>query len=413
MSIGLSKLKNKMLLIKTLLSNPKMIMVKPSINLFLARYMKKFRLLNVGGKLVMHSHLPALNSKAFTRFVNEHLLARSDGPTHAQIAVTNACPQQCQYCYNKNRSGGLMDTDTIIRTVRELKQMGVVWLGITGGEPLLNKDIVGIVGSIGNDCAIKLFTTGYNLTVQLAADLKRAGLFYASVSLDHWKEEEHDRIRGYPGAFRTALDAIRIFRETGGLHIGVSAVISRDMINNGQLDTFIRFIAGLDVHELWLSEAKPAVEAFRKNELVITEKERLSLVELQDRYNRQGKMTMTINYLGHFEGREHFGCNAGNKMVYIDAFGEVSPCVFLPMTFGNVRDESVSAIFTAMKKHFPTEGCCFVNKNFSLLSKYEKGRSPICKEDTLKIMNEARFGLLSEFSQLYYGTRNRECGVGR
>ena len=391
--------KNKIALAKALLSNIRLIRVKPSINLFLAKYMGKFKLLNVGGQLVIHSHLPSINSKAFSRFVNEHLLAKTGGPSHAQVCLTNACPQNCRYCYNKNRSGELLKKDEIKQLIQELKEMGVVWLGFTGGEPLLNKDIVEIVESVGVDCAIKLFTTGSNITERLAAELKKAGLLYASISLDHWDEEEHDRIRGYKGAYQTALRAIEIFKNNG-IHTSVSAVISREMIKENKVTELLEFLIGLGIHEAWLSETKPTVEAFWNEASVITEEERLSLVSLQDKYNKEGRIT--VNYLGHFEGREHFGCNAGNKMVYIDAFGEVSPCVFTPMTFGNVRDKSVKTVFSEMKGHFPSESCCFINKNYELLKKHYKGQSPISKEDTLEMMKEVRFSPMSEFFRLYY-----------
>jgi len=391
--------KNKIALVKALLSNPQIIRVKPSINWFLTKYMGKFKLLNVGGKLIIHSHLPSVNSKAFTRFINEHLLARTEGPSHAQISLTNACPQNCRYCYNKNRSGELLNTAEIKQLIQELKKMGVFWLGFTGGEPLLNNDIVEIVNSVGDDCAIKLFTTGMGVTEQLAAELKKAGLLYVSISLDHWQEEEHDRVRGCHGAFRAALRAIDIFKNTG-VHISVSTVISREMLEGNQVQEFLEFLINLGIHEAWLSETKPTVEAFWNKAAVITEEERLSLVSLQDEYNKEGKIT--VNYLGHFEGGEHFGCNAGNKMVYIDAFGEVSPCVFTPMTFGNVRDKSVQAVFSEMKAHFPSESCCFINKNYELLKKYYKSQSPISKEDTMEMMKEVWFSPLSQFSRLLY-----------
>ncbi len=168
----MSIFKNKIALVKALLSNMQIIRVKPSINWFLTKYMGRFNLLNIGGQLIIHSHLPSINSKAFTRFINEHLLARTEGPSHAQISLTNACPQNCRYCYNKNRSGELLSTAEIKQLIQDLKKMGVFWLGLTGGEPLLNKDIVEIVKSVGDDCAVKLFTTGINLTEQLAAELK-------------------------------------------------------------------------------------------------------------------------------------------------------------------------------------------------------------------------------------------------
>jgi MoaA/NifB/PqqE/SkfB family radical SAM enzyme len=89
-------------------------------------------------------------------------------------------------------------------------------------------------------------------------------------------------------------------------------------------------------------------------------------------------------------------------MVYIDAFGEVSPCVFTPMTFGNVLDKSVQAIFSEMKEYFPSENRCFINTNYEFLRKYYKGQFPINKEDTIELMKEIKFNPMSKFSRLYY-----------
>lgn len=396
----MTSFKNKIALIKAILATPQLFKVSPSINWFMTKYMGKFRLGNVGGQLIIHSHLPSMNSKAFARFVDEHLLARSEGPSHAQISLTADCPQHCAYCYNKKRSGHVMDTDLIKRTIADLKKMGVIWLGFTGGEPLLQKDLIDIVKSAGQDCALKLFTTGTGLTEQLAADLQKAGLLYVSVSLDHWQEEAHDRIRGCQGAYQTALRAIDILKRTKGIHVGVSAVISKEMIRRNEVEKFLKFLIDLNLHEIWLSEAKPSSEAFWHEDSVITEEERLCLIELQDKYNKE--QSVTINFLGHFEGGEYFGCNAGHKMVYVDAFGEVSPCVFIPTTLGNVREKSIQNIFFEMKRLFPSENSCFINKNYPLLQKYYRGSSPICKEDTVKMMKEVQFGPLAKFFQLYY-----------
>jgi len=386
-------------ILKALAANYRMIKLNPSLNLFLMQYMKKFRINNIDGNIIIHSHLPALNSKAYSRFVDEHLIGKSEGPTHAQIGLTNDCPQDCIYCYNKHRKGETMDTHTIIKLIADLKRMGVLWIGFTGGEPLLNKDIIKITESAGDDIALKLFTTGCTLTKQMAKDLKKAGLMYISVSLDSVQEKQHDEVRNYPGAFQTALKAIEIFKETG-FHVSVSAVLSRDMIHNGQVDELLQFLIDLEIHEAWLCEAKPSVDAYWKDELIITEDDRLYLCQLQDQYNKEGKIT--VNYLGHFEGKEHFGCNAGHKMVYIDAFGEVSPCVFTPMTFGNIKDQSIDSIFSEMKKLFPSENGCFINKNYKLFQKYIKNDTIISKEDSHSLIREVDFGSLSRFFELYY-----------
>lgn len=396
----MSDLCDKWLLLKSILSNPQIITVNPALNFFMAKYMQKFNLVNTGGRLVVHSHLPAINSPAFRRFVNEHLIARTEGPSHAQIGLTNACPQNCGYCYNKSRTGQVMDTDIIKRIIQELKDMGVIWLGLTGGEPLLNKDIVEIVDSIGDSCAVKLFTGGYNLSRELALDLKKAGLLYVSVSLDHWQAEEHDRGRGCQGSFATALRAINIFKEIGGIHVGVSSALSRSMLKSGQTEELMQFLINLGIHEAWLSEIKPAIKPLWSEDVILTEEERHSLIRLQDSYNNEGKIT--VNYLGHFESGHYFGCNAGHKMVYIDAFGEVSPCVFAPLTFGNASQEPVQNIYDNMKQYFKPQDCCFVNRNYPLFKQYFKDQYPIDKEDSIRIAQEAQVGSMPEFFKRYY-----------
>jgi MoaA/NifB/PqqE/SkfB family radical SAM enzyme len=395
-------LKNSVPIARTLWSTPQLLRVSPSVLMFLTSYMNKFRIREIDNQLILHSHLPPLNSKAYKRFVKEHIIGDTQGPSHAQIGLTNACPQNCPCCYNKNRSGKVMDKETIIKTARGLINMGVVWLGFTGGEPLLNKNIVEIADNLSNDCAIKLFTTGCTLTKELAADLKSAGVFSVSVSLDYWTEEKHDEGRRYKGAFKEALKAIEIFKNAG-IDVGVSAVLSRDMIRNDQTMNFLSFLINLGVQEAWLSEVKPTVEAYWDDALVITEEDRLKLLKLQDSYNKEGKIT--VNYLGHFEGKEHFGCNAGHKMVYIDAFGDVSPCVFTPIRFGNVQQESVEKIVQEMRSHFPSEDRCFINNNYPLLEKYAMGKVVLDEPATLQMMEEVKFGRMARFYRIQHTSR--------
>jgi len=365
---------------------------------FLYDYMGKFKVQDVGGHLILHSHLPPLNSRAFKRFIDEHLIKKVEGPSHAQVGLTNACPQKCAYCYSRGRKGEPMDTETILRVVRDLREMGVFWLGFTGGEPLLNRDIVRITEDAAADCAVKLFTSGFGLTEELAAGLRDAGLFSVSVSLDHWNEEVHDRGRGFPGAYRTALRAVETFRNVGGVQIGISSVLSKELIRPDKVEEFLGFLSGLGVHEAWLSEAKPSVPAFWSEEFIIPVEERRELARLQDRWNKDGGIT--VNYLGHFESGSHFGCNAGSKMIYVDAFGEVSPCVFTPLTFGNVRERSLREIFTEMSARFPPSDTCFMNAEYGLFRKYYEGALPLSREHTHGLLEEARFGPPPKFHKL-------------
>ena len=384
--------------IRSILANARLLRAGPRLNWFLLRYLGKFSVRESGGRLIIHSHLPPLNSKAYSRFIDEHLLAKSPGPSHAQIGITDACPQNCGYCYNRGRTGVLMDTATILTAIRELKSMGVFWIGLTGGEPLLNRDIVKIVGEIGEDCSAKLFTTGSTLTEGLASELKKAGLFYVSVSLDSMEESAHDEIRGRRGAFQTAIRAIETFKQLGGMHVSVSSVLSGEMLRTGRVEELLEFLGRLGVDEAWLSEAKPSSEAYWKEDMVVTEPERQELIRLQDTWNR--KDGLTVNYLGHFEDARHFGCTAGRKMVFIDPFGEVSPCVFIPMTFGNVREGSLRSIYGGMQGRFRIQDHCFINANYTRFRDLGARKIPLGTDESHEILNQVQFGPLPRFFEL-------------
>jgi len=221
------------------------------------------------------------------------------------------------------------------------------------------------------------------------------------VSLDHWEAERHNASRRYPQAFQAALEAISILKEVPAMHVSVSSVLSRQMIRAGDVSRLLAFLDSLKIDEAWLSELKPSVEDFWSEELVITEDDRLRLARLQDAYNRRARANggMIVNYLGHFEGAENFGCNAGCKMVYVDAFGEVSPCVFLPFSFGNVRERPLGEILADMRRHFPGESRCFINKNYRLLREAGSGALPLDRTHTIMALERVKFGPASEFNR--------------
>ena len=405
---------------RTLAATPGLLRVRPSLNAFLAGYLRKFPVTELGGRLILHSHLPPLDSPAYARFVRLHLIDRVEGPSHAQVAVTNACPQRCEVCYNRDRTGVPLDAAELHRVVGELVACGVVWLGITGGEPLARSDLPELV-ALGRDrCAMKLFTTGMGVTPSLASRLRDAGLFSVSVSIDHWDPEIHDRGRGFTGAWRAAVEAIETFLATDTLHVGISAVLPREAIRRAdQVERLLALADRLGVHELWLSETKPAVATLFDAAFVLTEDERREIAARQDRWNarvRRAKRGVTLNYLGHFEGAEQFGCNAGRKMVYVDPFGEVSPCVFAPFSLGNVRERPLADTIADMWQRFPTEDRCFMNRNWPLVSSVSGGALPMGRAESLAMLEKVRFRPLSAFNRRYFSLRpaggSRRRGFG-
>ena len=90
-------------------------------------------------------------------------------------------------------------------------------------------------------------------------------------------------------------------------------------------------------------------------------------------------------------------------MIYIDAGGNVSPCVFLPVSFGNIMRRSVREIYADMKRRFPTENRCFINENYRLLEKNYRDCLPLTEGETLAMMKEVTFAPMARFFQLHRG----------
>jgi MoaA/NifB/PqqE/SkfB family radical SAM enzyme len=88
-------------------------------------------------------------------------------------------------------------------------------------------------------------------------------------------------------------------------------------------------------------------------------------------------------------------------MVYVDAFGDVSPCVFIPVSLGNVCEHDLPVLFDEIRRRFPSSDSCFINKNYKLLRKYSHGDLPLLKDDALEMLKEAAFGPPAEFFRIY------------
>jgi cyclic pyranopterin phosphate synthase len=187
-----------------------------------------------------------------------------------RISVIDRCNYRCPYCmpadiYGENfewlpRKHWLTPGE-IKRVAGLFTQLGVTKLRITGGEPLLRKDIVEIVAGLSTTPGIDdiALTTNGTLLAQRAEQLKAAGLERITISLDSMDEAVFSAMSGHRGELASVLAGIDAAREAGLAPIKVNVVVQRGKNEHTVLDllehfrgtgVIVRFIEYMDVGTL-------------------------------------------------------------------------------------------------------------------------------------------------------------------
>lgn len=133
--------------------------------------------------------------------------------------LTYDCPLKCPYCSNPLDLGSRDDelsTEQWLKVLDEGRQLGAVQLGLSGGEPLLRKDLETIVthaSSIG--FYSNLITSGIGLTEKRIEQLKAAGLDHIQVSFQSSDPDLNDSIAGRGRAFAQKLKMAKKIKAEG------------------------------------------------------------------------------------------------------------------------------------------------------------------------------------------------------
>ncbi|HEV2272813.1 MAG TPA: GTP 3',8-cyclase MoaA [Acidobacteriaceae bacterium] len=175
--------------------------------------------------------------------------------TDLRVSVTDRCNYKCVYCRTGNEGAQFAELATrdYLRLIRIFVSLGIEKVRLTGGEPLLRKDLVSIVAELSRlrtafprdgeaegaplDLAI---TTNGHLLAELAAPLKDAGLSRITVSMDAVDPATFSRITRVPGSFERVLAGVRAAQRVGLGPVKVNCVLLRGF-NDDQIVEFARF----------------------------------------------------------------------------------------------------------------------------------------------------------------------------
>src|SRR5438105_12509464 len=139
-------------------------------------------------------------------------------PSTLIAELSYQCPLHCPYCSNPLHIGAEqyrreLATEDWVRTFRQARELGVLQLALTGGEPMLRRDLVELCAA-ARDAGLysSLITAGTLFTRERAEALKMAGLDHVQISIQSPDPEENDRIAGNR-SFAKKLAAARAARE--------------------------------------------------------------------------------------------------------------------------------------------------------------------------------------------------------
>lgn len=148
---------------------------------------------------------------------------------YLRVSLTKRCNLRCSYCGAQNeKENNELTADEIEKIVRAFVGCGINKVRLTGGEPLVRKDICDIAGRLGRIEGIKklaLTTNGIRLK-EFAAELKKAGVSAVNISLDTTDKERFEAITGYDGLHRV-YEGIEECERVGLSPLRINAVLIR------------------------------------------------------------------------------------------------------------------------------------------------------------------------------------------
>ena len=341
------------------------------------------------GRVYINTFFPPYPSKAFSKFLDV-VFERKRVPFSTYFAVTDRCPFKCPHCSYGEHMAGHMDTQQALEAIEQIKSIGTITIGFTGGEPLLRDDIVTLVeATVDTNCV--MFSTGHRLTKELAEDLCKSGLSCLTIGLESDNSEYHDKIRGVDDSFEEGIKAIELSQDAG-LYTAISTVGTRDKLNDGTINRMAEMATKLGVHEFRILEPVPTGRYSNDNCQILNTDESKGLADFHKQWNRKGKGPAIASF-AHLESDEMFGCGAGYHHLFIDAVGNVCPCDLTQISMGNIAEEPLLAIWNRMSEWFNLPRCgCFAKEICNEVNSEATLEFPICKDKSIKICQAHKRG---------------------
>jgi len=268
--------------------------------------------------------------------------------------VTRECNMKCSHCYinaTDKKATDELTTKEAKEVIDQIYQVSSPLLILSGGEPLLRPDIFELIEyGAKKGLKIGLGSNGYLIDDACAKRLKEAGIATVSISIDSSIPQQHDEFRGVKGAWERAVNACKALRKHGVL-VQVNTTLTHD--NYDQIDDIMALAESVGVENFHLFFLVPTgrgvkltdispqkYEDMIKNTFAKVHKHRLNV-----RPSCAPQFMRIAQGMGLDMRQWMRGCLAGMHYCRIYPNGDVTPCPYLPIKLGNVKEQSFKDIW--------------------------------------------------------------------
>jgi AdoMet-dependent heme synthase len=277
-----------------------------------------------------------LLQEVFTRAGALHI------PLSVHLDLTYRCNERCVHCYLEHEDHGELSREEILRLLDELASAGTLILTLSGGEPLLRSDFFAIVEHARSlSFSLKVKTNGMLIGPSQAALLHEYGVHQVQISIYSHKPEVHDGVTKIRGSLARSLSAIRLLRAYG-LNVAIATPL---MAQNFDDYPGVRSLAA----ELGVTVTiDPTITPMLDGDRSVLQ-HRISPGQLQAVFQDPAIMGDVKNSECAPVDQDvlmSYPCSAGHTFCYISPYGDVYPCVQFPLPCGNIRRQSLRAIWS-------------------------------------------------------------------
>ena len=265
---------------------------------------------------------------------------------YLMFGITYNCQLKCPHCCvgnYENEPPRELTTDEIKDVLDQSAKAFVV--NFFGGEPTMRLDLMELI-KYASERSVYVFcdTNGIKITKDYAKQLKDNGLELLYVSIDSPIPEKHDELRGMKGLFNKAIQGIKNALDVR-LKCALSTYVTKEALANGEFEQVIKLGKDLGANGVRYLLPTATGRWLHNPEVKLTREE-------ERKVRKIAKFPYTCRDF-YFQTQTSSQCRgvADQVYFYISPYGDVMPCCFIPLTFGNIREEPLKTILDRMWGH--------------------------------------------------------------